>query len=408
MVSWIQEQFASNEFFAGFIGAGVLGWISWFGRNVPKHIYSWVQSKFGFVYEINSSTRENLYKFLGWAKKENLFNRQKYQVFSAERGSMIGEVVVASREDSKKKTSFTGPAPASYWGIYKKLPYRLSLTITKNENGGWEYSATFLIWAVSKKWIKDFLAEMEELYAVRDSLKMYHRRYDYWEAKPLPYRGIDSVFVEDSTKREILCDVRKFAANKEIYDKIGAQFKRSYLFYGQPGTGKTSLSLALANLLGRNIYIVNLNSMTTDQELVDAWCGIPSGALILFEDIDAQNFKTNRSAKKSEDENGAVTISTNYLSFSCLLNCLDGAFQQNDQVIVLTTNHREELDDALLRRGRIDREFFIDLVSRETALEMVSFITNEKGDDLLEGAKKDGGYLPCVIQENCLRLINEK
>ena len=45
-----------------------------------------------------------------------------------------------------------------------------------------------------------------------------------------------------------------------------------------------------------------------------------------------------------------------HISFSGLLNALDGVGAQEGRIIVLTTNHRAKLDAALIRPGRIDVE----------------------------------------------------
>lgn len=58
------------------------------------------------------------------------------------------------------------------------------------------------------------------------------------------------------------------------------------------------------------------------------------------------------------------------MSFSGLLNALDGVAAQEGRIIFLTTNHRELLDSALIRPGRIDVEFELGLASREQIVSM--------------------------------------
>jgi chaperone BCS1 len=42
------------------------------------------------------------------------------------------------------------------------------------------------------------------------------------------------------------------------------------------------------------------------------------------------------------------------VTFSGLLNALDGVRSQEGRILMMTTNHREKLDPALLRPGRAD------------------------------------------------------
>ena len=93
---------------------------------------------------------------------------------------------------------------------------------------------------------------------------------------------------------------------------------------------------------GRTITLSN--AKLTDAMLANQLQSTPPRSLILIEDIDS--FFNAR-----EKQDTRTTI-----SFSGLLNALDGVGAQEGRIIVLTTNHRERLDPALIRPGRIDVE----------------------------------------------------
>lgn len=76
------------------------------------------------------------------------------------------------------------------------------------------------------------------------------------------------------------------------------------------------------------------------QELLDE---VPNHAIVLLEDVDAAF--TSRS---SSSDSG--------VSFSALLNVLDGIGAPEGRIVIMTTNHRQKLDSALVRPGRIDLE----------------------------------------------------
>jgi mitochondrial chaperone BCS1 len=82
------------------------------------------------------------------------------------------------------------------------------------------------------------------------------------------------------------------------------------------------------------------------QVLGDALSQIPERPLLVLEDVDALF---------NEDRNN--TQDGGLLSFSGLLNALDGIMSFNGCITVLTSNHIDKLDSALIRGGRVDRRF---------------------------------------------------
>ena len=67
-----------------------------------------------------------------------------------------------------------------------------------------------------------------------------------------------SVVLASSTKDKIIADLDVFLTKEscDFYTSHGIPYKRSYLFYGVPGAGKTSLLTALAGKYGRNLCIL--------------------------------------------------------------------------------------------------------------------------------------------------------
>jgi len=75
----------------------------------------------------------------------------------------------------------------------------------------------------------------------------------------------------------------------------------------------------------------------------EAFQDTPHNSILLLEDVDSL-FSVDRKASNSKAK----------LSFSGLLNALDGVTAASGQIIILTTNHRERLDKAVTRNGRVD------------------------------------------------------
>lgn len=95
-----------------------------------------------------------------------------------------------------------------------------------------------------------------------------------------------------------------------------------------------------------NICYLNLSgNMIDDDGLNRALNQSPPFSIILLEDIDS--IFVERETVNKERDGRRVT-------FSGLLNALDGVRSQEGRIIFMTTNHREKLDAALLRPGRAD------------------------------------------------------
>jgi mitochondrial chaperone BCS1 len=88
----------------------------------------------------------------------------------------------------------------------------------------------------------------------------------------------------------------------------------------------------------------------TDDRLNHLLSNVPERSIMLLEDIDAAFAKRNQS-----DNQGYQSM----LTFSGLLNALDGVASAEERIVFMTTNHIERLDPALVRPGRIDMKEFL-------------------------------------------------
>ncbi|KAL6048177.1 Mitochondrial chaperone BCS1 [Balamuthia mandrillaris] len=160
-------------------------------------------------------------------------------------------------------------------------------------------------------------------------------------------RPYHTVILPEKVKQRVQQDLDSFFAEETLdwYTAKGITYKRSYLLYGRPGTGKSSLIQAIATTRKRNVCLVQLSHpQLTDEGLMEAMSSAPNRALIVLEDVDALFGETRQ---KNDDASCP-------LSFSGLLNALDGVSNIDGQLFILTTNHLERLDPALVRCGRVD------------------------------------------------------
>uniref|UniRef100_A0A7S2DIS1 AAA+ ATPase domain-containing protein n=1 Tax=Haptolina brevifila TaxID=156173 RepID=A0A7S2DIS1_9EUKA len=210
---------------------------------------------------------------------------------------------------------------------------------------------TLVLYATSadliKNFVDDVLEKADRTKANTFTVYRWHCKYSYWQRdQQATARPIESVVLPRETKQRIVTDLEEFEEEETQawYESHGIPYKRSYLFYGVPGSGKTSLIQALAGKHRRNVcYLSPTHPEMTDDSIKSAVQKAPSRSILILEDVDAL-FSKERKKK----------IEQSPLTFSGLLNALDGVGGSEGQVFILTTNLRDELDPALIRNGRVD------------------------------------------------------
>ena len=150
-------------------------------------------------------------------------------------------------------------------------------------------------------------------------------------------------------------EIKHFLSEEEEqeYREYGIPYKYNILLEGYPGTGKTSLITAIASELKYNIATISFDRDLTDKSLFRSLKNMPPKTILLLEDIDVL-FK-----ERKENDNYKSS-----LSFSGLINGLDGCGSIDKQIIFMTTNYACNLDCALKRPGRVDKIISFDYCSK--------------------------------------------
>lgn len=165
--------------------------------------------------------------------------------------------------------------------------------------------------------------------------------------KPRPLR---SVVLDSGLTDAIVKDVEEFMSCPEWYVDRGIPYRRGYLLHGPPGCGKSSFITALAGHLQLSVCVLNLSERgLTDDRLNHLLAVAPENSIILLEDIDSAFVSRQDSEKVRTAYEGLTPV-----TFSGLLNCLDGVASTEARIVFMTTNYRERLDPALIRPGRVD------------------------------------------------------
>lgn len=229
-------------------------------------------------------------------------------------------------------------------------------------------------------------------------------------------RPLSTVILSEAKKKTLVEDLSDYLApsTRRWYSNRGIPYRRGYLLYGPPGTGKSSLSLALAGHFGMRIYIVGLNSISSNEEnLSNLFAELPRRCVVLLEDIDTAgltntretstppaNLTENGEASKSNQPDKPANLDTfGRLSLSGLLNILDGVASQEGRVLIMTTNHLDKLDSALIRPGRVDMAIEFGRADGDIAASIFTAIytklEGEEGEEAGEEAD-EGGSEPGV------------
>ncbi|KAL5615609.1 hypothetical protein BROUX41_005648 [Berkeleyomyces rouxiae] len=179
--------------------------------------------------------------------------------------------------------------------------------------------------------------------------------------EPRRKRPLKSVILDKDVAERISGDVKDFLARQQWYTDRGIPYRRGYLLYGPPGSGKSSFIQALAGELDYDIAMINLSEIgMTNDKLAYLMTKMPPRTLLLLEDADVAF--ANRMVTDNEGYSGAT------VTFSGLLNALDGLAAKDERIAFLTTNFIENLDDALIRPGRVDQMVYVGNATRYQAM----------------------------------------
>ena len=206
-----------------------------------------------------------------------------------------------------------------------------------------------------------------------------------------PLRSMDTVEMEAADKKRLLDSVDLFVeeGRREFYGTVAIPYRTGYLLYGPPGTGKSSCAMGIAGRTRRDVYMISLlDKEMDDNRLLQLLHTIPEAAVILFEDVDSAGI--GREAKVEDDLSGELQRGSDVaiddedheterklsgfeeqrsmVTYSGLLNAIDGPLATEiGHIIVMTTNCREKLDDALIRDGRCNIEVYFGHATQKMA-----------------------------------------
>jgi len=188
----------------------------------------------------------------------------------------------------------------------------------------------------------------------------------------------------------------------EIFQKLGISAPKGVLMTGPPGTGKTLLAKAVANETDSSFYLINGPEIMSkyygesEKQLREAFEKANKNApsVIFIDEIDS-----------IAPKRGEGTDQTERRVVSQLLSLMDGLKSRGQVVVMAATNTPDDIDPALRRPGRFDRELKINPPGESGRKEILQIHTRGmplgKDVDFGELAIKTIGYTGADLEVLC-------
>ena len=274
---------------------------------------------------------------------------------------------------------------------------------------------------------------------------IYTNKAGEWTSTPSNNtRKMDTIILKKGLKDEIKKDNQIFNDSEAWYTERDIPYTRGYLFYGYPGTGKTSMIKGMSLNCKRHIHYLMLNEISSDSELFDLLKKINyKETILVIEDIDAmanivksreeaedsddaeaedismlspeekaaitaireakekkkekKEKKEKKALKKEQKEGGQQQRQASTLTLSGLLNAIDGVYTCHGRILIMTTNHPEVLDLALIRPGRIDSKYLFDNCDKEQIKDLYEMFFGKPADHTQLSKITGANYSPAHI-----------
>jgi len=331
----------------------------------------------------------------------------------------------------RKKTMYFKTVP-KYSATYNNMIFNYAYNV-KSQDSDTTLSETMTI--KSKMSILEIKKELKKMHDSYAKLKI-DKTFVPYMYKQYPHKN-GSRFKKYAISNKTTFDSIFFPGKNRVMKmlenlKNGDISKFSMLLHGEPGCGKTSIIKAVANYMGYALIEVKLSFMKSDSELTNVFHNqkiihprnnddaynddidnVPLNKRIyIFEDIDAEcdiiHKRIPEEPESVENPGKKITEDTIYeqimrsylskkLTLSGILNALDGTLELNGPIVIMTTNHPEKLDSALIRPGRITMNIEMKKMTKSDANKLIQRYFKKQHIKEI----KDGVFTPALLESYC-------
>ena len=338
----------SNQVVTGLSFTAVLGATVYQLRNIPRLF--WNGTLRFFTVELTVTSTDPAFDWMDkWLAHQPYAKRAKMLTL---RAHSIENDLLTPRSEPQDINWSLSPGPGLHVVWWRKRPVFMERRFLNKEvsddsrRGKPVETLRFRTIGRSQKIMRRLIEDVRNFSLTNEMVSIRVFADSYWmNVRSKTQRSLDTIILQAGQMERIIDDLTWFHASRVWYVTRGIPFRRGYLFAGCPGTGKTSLVLALAGHFNRPICVISLGSVTSDTELFSAFSEAPPNAILLIEDVDCAFPAQSR--EEDAKATGRVTKAG-------LLNAIDGVTTPDGRIFVMTTNYPERLDPALIRPGRAD------------------------------------------------------
>lgn len=393
IITAVTHQLTTNQFFTGTVTAGILGGLAFALRSIPGKLWNLFLSIFSLELTINND-QDEFYSVNKYVLDKVLI-RKLSRVFSVQ--SVWGKQSLNSNApravgDTERQVLELTPGYGSHWGVWNGRLVRVTKSLNENSNSkDFKERLSVRVLTASRKVAQELLNDAQKYIDDKEASTTVtvftNGSYSWNRMTVLRKRSFDTVFLPAGVAESLLGKVDKFLGSEQVYSDRGVPYHLGVFLSGKPGCGKSSAIHALASYLGRDVYFLNLNSVSSAAELVHLFSQASwERAIMAIEDIDGQTAALK--SRTSDNTRGDQEV----IDLSTVLNLLDGLISPHGMVVLATSNHPEMLDEALMRKSRFDLHLTLGELNWDQFLKMAAVYGHDP--NVLCNSEKD--YCPMV------------
>lgn len=405
VIANINSLAGGNEFVSGVIVTALITTLVYLSRHLPLWTFHFLKRHFTTSMTLNNTSYSKkvfiarLNRFLSKRINESLSRTLSYDG--------LQYIPDSDGENADKDTEIGLGYGIHFFFHNKKLFWIEKQRLESSGSENQKEEITLHTIGRSHKHLKNFVKVVEPEPS-NDTIKIFsYDRNDWAYYGEIQKRPLDTVALNHTDKNFIKESIDHFINNRQWYLDNGLPHKIAMLLDGKPGSGKTSLVKAIASHYDFSIYIINLSVMS-DEKLSHAMSSVPSNSIILMEDFDACSATKNR---VQVQESSSLDIGMEMLTLSGILNSLDGVVPLDRCVVAMTTNHKELIDEAIYRKGRVDLSISINELTPELIREYTQkafpdedlseyeFVNETMGCNLHQALLVSRGYFDRYIEQ---------